>query len=347
MSFYLRKSVRVGPLRFNLSKSGVGVSTGIKGLRVGFGPRGNYVHAGVGGVCYQSTLTPNQIRNKNNSPLLSPAKELHVTAEMSEIDSDMRLLFQNSSADQLVQEITQKMKKWTTWKGVGVFSILSLYYFHSAVAVVGLIITIIIYLWDETRKSVVLFYDFDETKQAEFERVVEEYSKALGVKKIWHIASEGAISDRKKNAGASTLVKRHTTNASLKPPSFLKSNIPIPSIQVGIQTLCFLPEKILLLSKAGVASINYQDLKIEIDSTRFIESQSVPSDAEIVDYTWRFVNKSGGPDKRFKNNTKIPVCKYETINLRSSTGLNEQIMLSRCNQFIGLKAAVSSISYAA
>ncbi|WP_428700654.1 DUF4236 domain-containing protein [Stenotrophomonas rhizophila] len=32
MALYLRKSVRVGPLRFNLSKGGVGVSAGIKGF---------------------------------------------------------------------------------------------------------------------------------------------------------------------------------------------------------------------------------------------------------------------------------------------------------------------------
>ena len=44
MGFYLRKSVSVGPLRFNLSKSGIGISAGVKGFRVGAGPRGNYIH---------------------------------------------------------------------------------------------------------------------------------------------------------------------------------------------------------------------------------------------------------------------------------------------------------------
>jgi hypothetical protein len=38
MGFYIRKSVSVGPFRFNLSKSGIGVSTGIMGFRVGSGP---------------------------------------------------------------------------------------------------------------------------------------------------------------------------------------------------------------------------------------------------------------------------------------------------------------------
>jgi len=34
VGFYLRKSLSVGPFRFNLSKSGVGLSTGIKGFRI-------------------------------------------------------------------------------------------------------------------------------------------------------------------------------------------------------------------------------------------------------------------------------------------------------------------------
>ncbi len=39
MGLYIRKSVRVGPFRFNLSKSGVGVSAGVKGFRVGVSPK--------------------------------------------------------------------------------------------------------------------------------------------------------------------------------------------------------------------------------------------------------------------------------------------------------------------
>lgn len=56
MGFYLRKSFRAGPVRLNLSKSGLGVSAGVKGLRVGSGPRGNYIHAGRGGLYYRKNL---------------------------------------------------------------------------------------------------------------------------------------------------------------------------------------------------------------------------------------------------------------------------------------------------
>ena len=58
MGWYLRKSLNLGPIRINLSKSGIGASAGIKGLRVGTGPRGRYLHAGREGLYYRASLDP-------------------------------------------------------------------------------------------------------------------------------------------------------------------------------------------------------------------------------------------------------------------------------------------------
>lgn len=56
-SLFLRKSVKLGPLRLNLSKSGVGASFGVKGARVGVKPSGQrYVHAGRHGLYYRANL---------------------------------------------------------------------------------------------------------------------------------------------------------------------------------------------------------------------------------------------------------------------------------------------------
>jgi len=57
MGLFLRRSVKFGPVRFNLSKSGVGVSTGVKGLRVGVSGSGkSYVFGGRGGVYFRQNL---------------------------------------------------------------------------------------------------------------------------------------------------------------------------------------------------------------------------------------------------------------------------------------------------
>jgi DNA segregation ATPase FtsK/SpoIIIE, S-DNA-T family len=57
MGFFLRKSIKFGPIRINLSKSGIGVSGGIKGARISTGPRGTQLNVGRKGVYYRKQLS--------------------------------------------------------------------------------------------------------------------------------------------------------------------------------------------------------------------------------------------------------------------------------------------------
>ena len=66
-------------------------------------------------------------------------------------------------------------------------------------------------------------------------------------------------------------------------------------------------------------------------STRFIESERVPQDAEIIDYTWKFTNKDGSRDLRFSNNRKYPICKYGELTLKSPNGIHTIILFSNHN----------------
>lgn len=56
MGWYLKKSFAIGPLRLNLSKSGLGASVGVKGLRFSAGPKGAQVNAGREGLYYRASL---------------------------------------------------------------------------------------------------------------------------------------------------------------------------------------------------------------------------------------------------------------------------------------------------
>jgi Protein of unknown function (DUF4236) len=54
MGFYLRKSLRLGPLRVNLSQYGVGLSAGVRGARFGVDAGGHpYTHLGRHGLYYR------------------------------------------------------------------------------------------------------------------------------------------------------------------------------------------------------------------------------------------------------------------------------------------------------
>lgn len=116
MSFYLRKSISVGPLRFNLSNSGVGVSVGVKGFRVGAGPRGNYVHMGRGGIYYRKTLS--QPSRRNGSSRSVGGSEPGFTAPpaqgvgpMEDIESGNVEDMVDSSSAELLQELDEKKRR--------------------------------------------------------------------------------------------------------------------------------------------------------------------------------------------------------------------------------------------
>lgn len=60
MGLNFRKSIKVGKnSRVNISKSGIGMSTGVKGARVGVNKRGTYVAGGKNGVYYRKNLGSN------------------------------------------------------------------------------------------------------------------------------------------------------------------------------------------------------------------------------------------------------------------------------------------------
>src|SRR5262249_40843142 len=75
-------------------------------------------------------------------------------------------------------------------------------------------------------------------------------------------------------------------------------------------------------------AVSYESLSVECSPTRFIEDGNLPRDAQIVDHTWKYVNKSGGPDRRFSNNRQLPVVQYAHLEIKSTTGLNIHLQAS-------------------
>ena len=57
MPFFIRKPFSKGPFRFNVSKSGIGISFGVTGARIGIRPNGRiYTHAGRFGLYHRQEL---------------------------------------------------------------------------------------------------------------------------------------------------------------------------------------------------------------------------------------------------------------------------------------------------
>ncbi|MFL9914796.1 hypothetical protein PQR75_05235 [Paraburkholderia fungorum] len=248
----------------------------------------------------------------------------------------------SSTLDSLVEEINDKAAKMALWPWMAVLAVVSLLVaagewdnglvasFLSGVASIAICMAAAwVYFWDTARRSTVLFYDLDPTSEQAFSFLADGVGKLAGCGGKWRIDATGRVLDTKYHAGASSLVQRKPLQLGVGTFSKVKCNLDVPYIVVGSNTLYFCPDRLFMVTGGRVAAIGYDELTLRVGSTQFVESDSVPSDATIIGHTWQYVNKSGGPDRRFKNNRQLPVVRYDELFLTSVSGLVEVLQFSR------------------
>jgi hypothetical protein len=184
-------------------------------------------------------------------------------------------------------------------------------------------------------------HDIARLRSAErFEALGLAFGALAGCSRIWRIPLERQEADWKRNAGVSKTVERKQISLGRANPSLVKSNVEFLQVPLGKETLYFTPDAILVIAGAVVAAFRYNDVEIVSRQSRFVEDSAAPSDSRVVGETWRFLNRNGGPDRRFNNNRKLPICLYGEIDFKSSSGLNERIHCSRVDVSEGFASAV-------
>lgn len=185
---------------------------------------------------------------------------------------------------------------------------------------------------DRKRKTIEIYYTLDQQVGQLHEKFLHYFKEFSGSIKIWQKLHVEGVHDVKYHAGASTLVSRINVKgvSPHKLPSlFLKTNVTIPCITLRNIELYFFPERLIVKRGNTFGAAFYKNIVIEKSQVRFIESETVPADATIVDHTWKYLNKNGGPDRRFSDNRQLPVCRYSEYSFKSDGGLFEVIMTSK------------------
>lgn len=137
--------------------------------------------------------------------------------------------------------------------------------------------------------------------------------------KMMNIRSSGTydtLMDRKRNSGASGTVNIRTDShlKMSKIPGVI-SNVDYPTFACSGLYAWFTPEGIIVKESAfkDWTMYSYSDIKVGRYSSRRIIDGTVYGDTKVVGYTWKFVNKNGTRDKRFKDNKKIPIVEYGEV----------------------------------
>jgi len=181
---------------------------------------------------------------------------------------------------------------------------------------------------EKLAQTTTLQYKLDKEARTKFLAVQNSFKMLVNSEAVWRVVSRETSWDWKRNAGATSLIKRRRIKVGYMLPPFIQTRIKVPYLSLGKTQLFFLPDQVFVFQDKRYGAIDYVSLNVDFVPTRFIEDEGVPRDAQIIDYAWRYIRKDGGPDRRFNNNYQIPVVRYGYIGLFSKTGFKQQFHIS-------------------
>ncbi|GIU41206.1 hypothetical protein [Shewanella colwelliana] len=165
--------------------------------------------------------------------------------------------------------------------------------------------------------------------EAAFGTLDDKFSEIMSTQKVWDVTTSQRI-DR--------VIERTTANNSIERKSVALKRSDNSKILCDYKALYFenanggdlniFPQFIFVEHNNDFALIDILDIDIHYTLVSFIESESVPTDTEVVDHTWAKANKNGDRDKRFADNYQIPVVQYGELHFISKSGINEVYMFS-------------------
>lgn len=335
MGLRFRKSIRLGKcFRINISKSGIGYSFGVSGARLTYSAN-KRITSTIGipgtGISYTTSHKRNTPSNQNTIPIQkTQGVGVEVSTEHANISD-----FQSAEMQDLLKTIRTAKNTNTFGIILLIFGLLILIAFSKisiafvVSGIIGTTLGIVLIILAHTKLPAHLEYEMEDYYKKIHVKRLEAWRRFFSSKTNWQTITSAHVINKKINAGASALVKRVKVNFTKGAPFYIKTDVEIIRLNLNGEKILILPDKLIVIKNFSVGAIDYQDIKITTYKQGFIEDGIVPKDAQIINYTWRYVNKNGTPDKRFNNNRKLPVCSYGYASITSSSGL--EITLSCSN----------------
>lgn len=313
MGWRFRKSINLGGVfKINLSKSGIGYSWGIKDYRTN--------KTASGQIRKNISIPDTGISYSENISKINDIKKQEIN-ELGTITIGETIYYNSLNSNEMLKNdiVLNKIKNIHILNFIAnILCILILF------LPIGLLIKLIILLWGKIE----LKYEFDEYSKEKYNALNNVIYIMKRNNKIWRVTSSVLNKNVKYSYGATNSIARNTIKILKGTPWYINSNIDIYYISDGYKKICLMPDRIIILNGFKVFGCEYNNLEFNVFDSNYVESGIVPRDAKVIGYTWKYVNKKGGPDKRFKNNRKLPVCDYGGLKVNSADYIKFRIQFS-------------------
>ena len=297
MGFTFRKSFKIGKLlNVSVSKSGIGVSAGVKGFRIGTGPKGNYVSMSKSGIGYKKYFGGKK-KTTTDKKKSTTSKTNSVANTSNKNIDDISTYNTENVVDSSSRELIETIRK------------------NRSKILFG--------------KKTAVYYETDEETGERLESFYDSFSELEDCEGIWYVfGKEKTMADNYHNIDSKSLIRKET-EIKYGIPNFIKTNVTVPYINVGDQELYFFPDRLMVVEGKKVGALSYNNLTVEVEKGKFKEDGNKPSDAKVIETTYKYTNKDGTPDKRFSYNPKTSIMEYTFLYFKGSKGFSECIMLSK------------------
>lgn len=351
MALKFRKRVRVFPRFYlNLSKSGMSATVGMRGLNVNVGKKGTYLNTGIPGTgIYDRVKLNGKQSNDNNVPVdnFNPATStipddaVEIKSYQPELVTSEGLFGLKESIinAQIVKEELRQDKNKLALKTT--FSLLLMVF--SYILIFGFFIKwfknnyiILKQASNEAKETYENFkldieFNMDQSILNDYLTLKKNFEQLANINVIWDITSAKSVDRVKERSAAGTSITRTKVKFSKSSLDYINTKYEALRFQNANGGDMFLyPGFIVMIDKQNkeFGLIDFREINIEHHGQRFVETEGVPKDSKVVDRTWKYVNKSGSPDKRYKDNYEIPIALYYELTISSTKGLFESYQFS-------------------
>lgn len=278
MGFGFRKSKSFGGVRFNLSKSGLGVSYGVKGFRISQNSKETTLYAGRGGVYYRKKLSTKKKQPSQNkydeTQLVTP---YHTYMKLNEVQGIFEY-YVHINKDYVLNDFIKNQKQIQNLKNL-----------NYALMVIGcfapflwLICAYLFYIINKKQKDNII--NINEEKLKEVKTVFDELSNnyCLYNAFVHHRLSWGLI----------------------EVSNMFNTSLPVIILHDRDYKLCFCENSLVVYNNETVFAIPYKKIVLMFEETTALMINP-PEYSNVLSITYEHTNKDGSPNKRYKYNQEI------------------------------------------
>ncbi len=185
------------------------------------------------------------------------------------------------------------------------------------------------WFWDRSRKDVHFAYKITGKGESAFRQLNEALNQLKGSGQTLLLTGRRHFEDARYTGGTDNLPDLKRVQFAREKPPLLELEFDVWHLRAMHRDFFFMPDHILVYDGAQIGGLSYGTLNVSTtkEVTQARGEAMRTRDAKVVGTTYRFVNNDGSPDRRFNNNTEIPLIEYGVMDFNGA-GLNLTLFVS-------------------